>query len=526
MNNDDYNPWQTMSLNTVPEKKFAARKQLHRTNDISDIAGARPARKIREISKPNFHDTSDIRGTKPATLIRKQVNKPDFANTTADIEGAQAVRQRKSNRVVDPLNPSYALPSFKVKPPTPLKFYGDRSMDISDIAGSKPRGPKKPSGRDKNDISDIPGAQPGSGLKKLSRRDPPRDFNDVSDIMSTGFKTTRTTNSLKPTYVVNGMVLQDDPGMAPRRLIRSRKGQKDFHDPSDIEGANSAYKSQKFANRRQIRNPIAIDDIPGAEADSVRYQLRTKRVTDPNNPSYTSLCGSRLGTVTKPHTPDPRNSTFFASLDADGDGQVTYEELLEAADQNHDGSLTVAELHKFAKGKITDKQLNSLIRTVDADQDGVISRNEGSGAGSALLAGSGSRSGSRVPTASSNQNARGRSRDGLASAGGADEIDRLRKELEDLRREAKVLRQSPVPPRAPSSSGASVRSRTSTAARAAATRSAATRSAASRTASNVSSRRGTPASRSSILSRGRESVQARRERVATAKEIEAVRNLP
>lgn len=534
MNNDDYNPWQTMSLNTVPEAKFSTRKQLVKTNDISDIAGTKPAKRIRAINKPNFHDTSDIRGSRPAQLIPRQVNKPNFVNNTSDIDGAQAIKPRKSNRVVDPLNPTYDLPSFKAKPPTPMKFYGDRQMDISDIAGTKPRRPKRASGRDMNDTRDIEGSTSDYKASKLNRRDPPRDFNDVSDIMSTGFKTTRTTNGLKPKYVVNGMVIEDDPGMGPRKLIRERKrGPAGFHDVSDIEGANSGYKSQKFANRRQIRNPVAIDDIPGAGADTVRNALRTKRVTNPNNPDYTSLCGSNLGTVTKPSTPDPRNSTFFASLDADGDGQVTYEELLQAADHNHDGNLTVAELHKFAKGKISDKELQRLVRAVDSNNDGVISTNEGSGVGNALL--SGSRRSSRAPTArsigSSNQHARGRSRGSTAasaaSAGGADEIDRLRAELEQLRHEASVLKatvpqQSRVPTSRSTRQPAAARSRvpTSSSSTAAAARASATRTA---TASTIGSRRSvaTAASRS-----GGESARARRERIATAREIEAVRNLP
>ena len=437
MDNGDYNPWQTMSLNTVPERKFSTRKQLVNTNDISDIAGARPARRIRAIQKPDLHNTSDIRGSRPAQLIPQHTNRPNHTNNTADIAGAQAVKQRKSTRVVDPLNPTYSLPKYEAKPPTPMKFYGDRQMDISDITGSKPKGPRRPRARDlQMDTRDIEGSTSDYKASKLKRRDAPRDFNDVSDIMSTGFKTTRTTNGLQPTYVVNGMVVQDDPGMKPKKLIRERRDNRDFHNPSDIEGANSAYKLSKYANRRQIRNPVAIDDIPGAGADTVRNALRTKRVTNPNNPNYTSLCGSQLGTVTKPSTPDPRNSTFFASLDADGDGQVTYQELLDAADKDHDGQLTVAELHKFAKGKISDRALERLVRNADVNNDGVISAAEGGGVGSSLVrSASGSARGSRVPTGRSY-----RSSNQEVAAGGADEVDRLRAELEQLRREAKVLR--------------------------------------------------------------------------------------
>mgnify|MGYP000674910380 CR=1 FL=1 len=317
--------------------------------------------------------------------------------------------------------------------------------------------------------------------------------------MSTGFKTTRTTNGLNPTYVVNGMRIEDDPGMAPKKLIRERKGRNDFHNPADIEGANSSYKFRKLKNRRTFRNPVDIGDITGAQADTVVNQLRTKRVTNPNNPLYTSLCGSGLGSITKPNTPDPRNSSFFASLDADGDGTVTYSELLQAADHNKDGNLTVAELHKFAKGKITDKELTRLMRQVDQNNDGVISANEGGTLGNALV--------SEPPaTASSSRSANQNDE--------ADEIDRLRKELEMLRREAKVL--SKPPPSQSSSTRAAPpsSSRRNTGSK-------------SRQATSSSRARATPPrSAVSTGSRTKESMRARRERIATAEDINAVRNLP
>lgn len=474
-----------MSLNTVPERRVTQRKQLNQTNNISDIAGARPKKLIRDVRKPNFHETSDIHGTRPKRLIPQKVNRPQFTNSTADIEGAQALRKRASNRVVDPLNPVYQLPAYKAKPVTPPKFYGDRSLDISDISGTKPRNPKKASGRDINNIDDIVGASTSYNASKLKRRDPPKDPNDVSDIMSTGFKTTRTTNGLNPTYVVNGMRIEDDPGMKPKQLIRQRRDNVDFHSTSDIEGANSHYKFRKLANRRTFRNPVAIDDIPGAGADSVRNQLRTKRVTDPNNPQYTSLCGAALGTVTKPNTPDPRKSSFFASLDADGDGKVTYQELLEAADHNKDGNLTVAELHKFAKGKISNKELTKLLRSADKNNDGVISAQEGTNVGTSL-----------ANDIASNQN-------------DADEIDKLRQELDTLRREEKLLASAPL--RKPTPSSVKNSSRTSTARRRATPYSA--KPTPPRTSGSTASRRG-------------ETMRARRERVATAQEIDAVRNLP
>jgi hypothetical protein len=531
---EDYNPWQTMSLNTIPQVGITYRKQLNVTNDVGDIEGARPAKLIRDVQKPDYHNPDDIRGTKPKELIPKSTNRPVFANNTADIAGAQAVHAKPSTRVVDPLNPVYQLPSYEVRPATPPKFYGDRNNDISDIAGTKPKGPKKASGRNFNDTSDIEGSSTQHAAK-FTRKDAPRDFNDVSDIMSTGFKTTRTTNGLQPTYVVNGMVVTDDPSMRPKKLTRERQ-EGDFHDPRDIEGANSGYKSEKFhANRRQVRNPVDIGDIPGAGADTVVKVLKTKRVTDPNNPNYPSLCGSKLGTVDKPMTPDPRNSSFFSTLDKDGDGQVSYAELLDAADANHDGRLTVSELHRYAKGKITDKALAKLLRSMDTNDDGQITRDEAGKLASTLVVrqrgSSSSVGGGASGGGGGGGGARVRTRGGTGNQEQVDEVDRLRAELESLRREAQMLkatvpqqqqqqqRQAPAsaPGRAHSSSAAAARAVLERASTRGGTGSSLAPTRVATGASLASTRAGTGA---------QESLAAKRQRAATAREIEAVRNLP
>ena len=354
----DGDRWQTMSLQSLKSAKVTYRKQLVKTNDVSDIVGARPKQRFRQTNKPSFHDTSDIFGARPAVLINKTVNKVSTLGRTDDIDGATSSSNSfKTSRISNPLAPSYKLPSYKTNPVVVNKFVKD-SLNIADIVGSKPKAPPKYSGRNCMDTSDIT----KSNKKIITGK---RPTNDISDIMHQGYKSRRITDTLNPVFKVNGMVIcDDDAGMKPRRLAKQRKGPS-LHETSDIPGAQadtgSRYKKFKNINR----DPNNIADILGAKADTVKYAMRTKRTSNPLSPSYTSLCGSSLGSVNRPNTPDAKHSTFFASLDADGDGIVTMAELIAEADKNNDGVLTVAEVHKFAKGKISDKELNKLVRQVD-----------------------------------------------------------------------------------------------------------------------------------------------------------------
>jgi len=167
------------------------------------------------------------------------------------------------------------------------------------------------------------------------------------------------TNPLNPSHRINGMIIRnEDPGTRPRATRKARNGP-NLYGTQDIEGADTHFLAKKYI-RSSRTDPNDISDIKGTKADSWRHGITTKRVSNPNEPAYQSLCGMKLGSVLRPNTPNAQHSMFFKSLDLDGDGVVTYDELLQVADKNNDGQLTVAELHKFAKGKISDKELSKL----------------------------------------------------------------------------------------------------------------------------------------------------------------------
>lgn len=108
-------------------------------------------------------------------------------------------------------------------------------------------------------------------------------------------RTTRVSNSMKPTYCLNGIDIKDSPRSEPRKL----KAQiKDSHllQTADIEGAQAGYITQHqlsvpIDKRREFRNTNYIGDIQGANADSVKHSITTRREVHPLQPVYQSLDG-------------------------------------------------------------------------------------------------------------------------------------------------------------------------------------------------------------------------------------------
>jgi hypothetical protein len=72
--------------------------------------------------------------------------------------------------------------------------------------------------------------------------------------------------------------------------------------------------------------------------------IRTKRVTDPQNPNYKGLDGSHLGTFDRPLTPDASFNTFFKNMDLDGDGKISAQEFIAALDTDGDGQVSIEEM--------------------------------------------------------------------------------------------------------------------------------------------------------------------------------------
>lgn len=136
---------------------------------------------------------------------------------------------------------SQFLPPLQPAP----KFNGERGMDISDIEGTKSTRAKRYLNRPTNNIVDIEGAAPNWKQKQFARRNAPRNFGNISDIMVQKKKFIHDTDPLNPVHKINGMTIRnEDRGTKPRASKKRRNGP-NFYTTQDIEGANSHFLAKK-----------------------------------------------------------------------------------------------------------------------------------------------------------------------------------------------------------------------------------------------------------------------------------------
>ncbi|RQM29388.1 hypothetical protein B5M09_011957 [Aphanomyces astaci] len=126
-----------------------------------------------------------------------------------------------TNRIVNPLTPSYKLPHCEPAPLIYPKFLRD-SYQTADIDGTRaaPRHTLPP--RDTMNLNDIAGATAAwrpRGVKTSKQK----DNMQVADIIHAGFKSQRVTDALRPVHVVNGFRSADDPLSFPRAPYEATK---------------------------------------------------------------------------------------------------------------------------------------------------------------------------------------------------------------------------------------------------------------------------------------------------------------
>jgi hypothetical protein len=276
---------------------------------VADIPGAQPAHGKQFVplhNRPNYSlSSSDVFGATSKTL-HASLAKPEFANRTDDIEGAQPRRnQFKTTRHVDPLVPSYSLPATEDRPPTPPKFMRD-AYNTTDIAGTSPAPLYKWAPRDTMNVGDIAGTQSRTHIYEKRRGGVPESM-DVSDITGAKWKTGRVTNPLAPEHTIHGIrVADDDSRMKPKPLKPQRNGPTLNLNTGDIEGANPGWKPKHHMagvpeeRRRHFREMNKTADIPGAAVGTLKRNIVTNRVVDPVDPVYPPLDG---GVTSIPDTP-------------------------------------------------------------------------------------------------------------------------------------------------------------------------------------------------------------------------------
>eukprot|EP00413_Alexandrium_margalefii_P004906 CAMPEP_0204521540 /NCGR_PEP_ID=MMETSP0661-20131031/5839_1 /ASSEMBLY_ACC=CAM_ASM_000606 /TAXON_ID=109239 /ORGANISM="Alexandrium margalefi, Strain AMGDE01CS-322" /LENGTH=240 /DNA_ID=CAMNT_0051527143 /DNA_START=48 /DNA_END=767 /DNA_ORIENTATION=+ len=206
-----------MSLDTirphdVPKGKVTYPKDDNLSLKTQDIQGAQPSyAHLNYLNKPDMSVgcTDPVHaGGRARTYYAPMDRRPrDMSLTTADVEYAQPrVASTKGNRHTDPVCPQYELPSSFQRPPTPPRFNGRHTNDISDIEHSRPkvRHPERRCARDPNEVRDIEYAS--ANYQERMLRHPPRPRADrsldVRDILEEKRLPPRDTNPLEPMYRV------------------------------------------------------------------------------------------------------------------------------------------------------------------------------------------------------------------------------------------------------------------------------------------------------------------------------------
>lgn len=284
-----------MSLSTINHSDAPSKTKKLSQRPISslrtdDIEGARPLiRGYQYINKPEYSNyTLDIEKAFPRNL-HPDLKKPIRNLSTSDIEKSQPqISKLKTNRVTNPLNPEYKLPSYENRPITPPKFVRD-SIKTDDIEKSKPEKCLKWATRNNIEVKDIEGARPKP--EQLLHKP---NFMDVKDINTSKFVTTRTINPLEPNYTV-----RDEDGLIVIGPIEGSKARLCINliptphrrniDNSDIEGSKPntvGHPTLRNKVRNYSKDPLNTSDIPGTSANTHKIGLKTARITNPLAPTY------------------------------------------------------------------------------------------------------------------------------------------------------------------------------------------------------------------------------------------------
>jgi len=126
----------TLAPSEFPPKHTVFHRSWSQALQTNDIAGAQPIlRGYQYFRKPEFANTTqDIERAQPMPQVSIAA-KTGFSLTTSDIPFAwpQKVAFRTARLDTNPLDPVYKLPTFHTKPPTPPRFLRDaHSIEVTD----------------------------------------------------------------------------------------------------------------------------------------------------------------------------------------------------------------------------------------------------------------------------------------------------------------------------------------------------------------------------------------------------------
>lgn len=287
------------TVDKPPKRGFLVKE----TNRMDDIDGAKPKKFCNSPMRENTWQKDDIAGTKSIKLHWERTNGVDRSLKIDDIDGTRPLLHTgmaRTTRRVDPLQPTYTLPSYTEAPPVVPKAAPEKeavdTKDAKRVYATKLT----------NNIDDIVGSKPGWRPDHVQARysAPPYPIMECQDISKQTSRyvdrTSRSTNSLDPVYHINGETIDTQfkpspskPYIEGNHLLQTK----------DILGAYPGWTPNKF-DRREFRNTNHLDDIKGAKADSIKHGITTNRSLHPLQPYYPSLDGEVLPPCTVPLLPE------------------------------------------------------------------------------------------------------------------------------------------------------------------------------------------------------------------------------
>ena len=286
-----------MYLDSIRSRDFPIRKinQINSNRDWSanlynlDIEKSAPYRSNIYTNKIDFiNKIDDIEFARPKK--ERIFNKPNFILNVRDIEKAYPNKPNPvSQRHVNPLNPVYKLPSFKMPPPpTPPKFIRD-SMDVSDIEKAKPNKLFPLKMRPVKTYDEIGGNHPRKPYERKIFYDS-LNYNDVSKKK----KKFRNTNPLDPEYdkPYGGYIEGSKPGLPfyDFNADNSKNALSNEDIYGSVPGSKNYYANFRYDNKERYET----NDILGASANTRKIGITTNRCTNPLQPNYQYIGNSEV----------------------------------------------------------------------------------------------------------------------------------------------------------------------------------------------------------------------------------------
>lgn len=313
---DDKSTWETSYLQGIPKKET----KINNTNN--EKKGIEDEKKKALFSRAVKKEV--IEGSQPKSSIQKFGNKISLVNKIDDIDGSAPTKMYRSDRMTDPNNPVYKLPSNpheekerELAKMEHSKFIRDTLTYYNDVVYANK---KKNRISSRNDVTPSTGnevdiSKDGSNAVLAKKHDmgkligqayysdsPKKEEKkhrnkenrsmDVKDINEGDkFRTKRQTNPNDPFYGEK----YENPLMKNNRNKTTKSMEKTIDLVLKCDDINRK-EEQHFHHlprgfplvRRNIRDPVDVTDVYGAKPQmkTGTFHIRTKRSTNPLDPEY------------------------------------------------------------------------------------------------------------------------------------------------------------------------------------------------------------------------------------------------